>query len=66
MLRLDQSILPVFKRFAACFDPSRQSFAQPLYILLQVPPDLLCLALLDTTLLDEQHHIMLYVALDNK
>ena len=42
------SILPVFKRPAACVNPSRQSFAQPVYVLLHAPPDLLCLALLDT------------------
>ena len=43
------SILPVLKRLAACIDLSRQSFAQPVYVLLQAPPDLLCLVLLDTT-----------------
>ena len=42
------SILPVFKRLATCVNPSHQSFAQPVYVLLQAPPDLLCLALLDT------------------
>ena len=66
MLRHDLSILPVFKRLAAYFDPSRQSFAQPVYVLLQASPDLLCLALLDIILLDDQYHIILYVALDNK
>ena len=31
------SILPAFKRLAACFDPSCQSFALPVYVLLQAP-----------------------------
>ena len=43
------SILPVLKRLAACIDLSRRSFAQPMYVLLQAPPDLLCLVLFDTT-----------------
>ena len=41
--------LTVFKRQAACVNPSRQSFAQPVYVLLQAPPDLLFFVLLDTT-----------------
>ena len=46
MLRLDQSILPVFKRLAACFDPSRQSLAPSAQILYRHP--LTQLALLDS------------------
>ena len=42
------SILPVFKRLAACVKPSRQSFALTVYVLLQAPLDLLCPALPDT------------------
>ena len=31
------SILPVFKRLAACFDPSRQSLAPPVHVLYRHP-----------------------------
>ena len=37
MPRLDQSILPVFKRLAACFDPSRQSLAPLAHVLYRNP-----------------------------
>ena len=33
MPRLDQSILPILKRLAACFDPSRQSLSLPAHVL---------------------------------